>query len=138
MTTGRWHQISSLWHRALARPGEERHAYLQDACEGDESLQREIETLLAADAAPAIIDTPALLEATARAFAEDERPSLIGRRLGGFEIVSGLGTGGMGEVYRARDTKLGRDVALRCSPTHGHGNPSGWLASTVRHTFLRR
>jgi eukaryotic-like serine/threonine-protein kinase len=113
MTTDRWHRISSLYHAALARPRDERPAYLRDVCAGDESLQGEIESLLAADGEVAIVDTPAL-EGAARALAAD-RPSLVGRRLGAYQVTACLGTGGMGEVYRAHDARLGRDVAIKVS-----------------------
>src|SRR4029453_3550551 len=70
MTTDRWQQISALYHEALARPRDERPAYLRDACGGDESLHGEVEALLAADGEAALVDTPAL-EAAARALADE-------------------------------------------------------------------
>jgi eukaryotic-like serine/threonine-protein kinase len=81
-------------------------------CAGDELLQHEIESLLAHDGAPAIVDAPAVRVA-AKAFARRPGSTLIGRHLGAYEITAFIGAGGMGEVYRARDTKLSRDVALK-------------------------
>ncbi len=115
MKTDRWQQISALYHAVLARPGDERHAYLQEACAGDEPLQREVEALLAHDAGEALVDTPALA-AAAQALAAEPAGPLVGRRLGAYQVTSFLGAGGMGEVYRARDTKLGRDVAVKILP----------------------
>jgi eukaryotic-like serine/threonine-protein kinase len=115
MKTDRWQKISALYHAVLARPGDERHAYLQEACAGDEPLQREVEALLAHDAGEALVDTPALA-AAAQALAAEPAGPLVGRRLGAYQVTSFLGAGGMGEVYRARDTKLGRDVAVKILP----------------------
>ena len=113
MTTDRWQRISSVYHEALARPSAERHAYVRNACAGDESMQGEVEALLSADGEAALVDTP-VLEGAARALAAD-RPSLVGRRLGAYQVTACLGAGGMGEVYRAHDTRLGRDVAIKVS-----------------------
>jgi eukaryotic-like serine/threonine-protein kinase len=113
MTTDRWQRISSVYHEALARPSAERHAYVRNACAGDESMQGEVEALLSADGEAALVDTP-VLEGVARALAAD-RPSLVGRRLGAYQVTACLGAGGMGEVYRAHDARLGRDVAIKVS-----------------------
>jgi serine/threonine protein kinase len=78
-----------------------------------------VEALLAEDAgAENFLERPALqaLDAVAKVFGEDVGDSLIGRTLGSFQILSLIGKGGMGEVYSGRDTKLGRDVALKLLP----------------------
>ena len=115
MPTDRWQQISALYHEALARPRDERPAYVRDACAGDDSLKSEVEALLAVDREAALVDTPAL-EAAARAIADEAGPALIGRRLGAYQITAFLGAGGMGEVYKARDTRLDRTVAIKIIP----------------------
>jgi serine/threonine-protein kinase len=109
----RWQQIESLFEEALRRPADERDGWLRDACAGDAELHREVVSLLAnyhesggagpwAAAAAQLIVKPALLEP--------------GEYLGPYQIVSFVAAGGMGEVYRARDTRLKRDVALKVLP----------------------
>jgi len=104
---------------ALDRPPSERSRYLSEVCAGDEALRQEIEALLERSvSADKFLSAPAI-EIVARGMADaarDARRVLIGARLGAYEIVSLIGIGGMGEVYRARDTKLGREVAIKILP----------------------
>src|SRR2546427_12143955 len=114
----RWRHVERLYHDALTRDAGERAAFLREACAGDETLQREVESLLAyASDAQKFMDATAI-EVAAAAFLPSETMTrlLAGRRLGPYEMGSLLGSGGMGEVYRARDTKLGRDVAIKILP----------------------
>ena len=111
-------RISDLYHAALERALEERSAFLAQACDGDDALRQEMESLLANDSAAAPIwkhrrsdDRGSLADAGVRT-------QMIGRELGPYTILAPLGTGGMGEVYRARDSKLGRDVAIKILPSH--------------------
>ena len=71
----------------------------------------------------------AFRQPAAKVMAEDAPPSLIGRQLGSYMVLSLLGAGGMGEVYRARDTKLDRDVAIKILPDAFARDPTGWRAS---------
>jgi Tol biopolymer transport system component len=103
MDPQRWAKIESLYHAALAMEPSERPAYLADACE-ESGLRREVESLLAYSDAK--LETPVA----------PRHPLPSGFRLGSYEIKALLGVGGMGEVYRARDTKLKRDVALKVLP----------------------
>ena len=120
----RWQHVERLYHDALARDeGEARAAFLREACGGDEALRREVESLLEyATGAHAFMQAPAIESIDHRfsgagAGAGAARAALhVGQRLGPYEIGALLGAGGMGEVYRARDSKLGRDVAIKILP----------------------
>jgi serine/threonine protein kinase len=95
-------------------PGE-RDRFLQEAC-ADEEVRGEVESLLGCEAqADGFLEKPAL-EVTAEALAEGRARSMFGRALGHYQIVAFLGAGGMGEVYRARDSRIGRDVAVKVLP----------------------
>jgi serine/threonine protein kinase len=107
----RWQQIELLFQEALQRDPAERDAYVREACRGDSDLRREVASLLAnhrevsdfkpwaASAAAQLISGQASLQA--------------GQFLGPYEILAPIGAGGMGEVYKARDTRLKRDVAIK-------------------------
>lgn len=113
MDSARWQQIERLYHAALARPIEERAAFLSEACDGDETLKREVESLLAQPgSADGFFESPAIAVA-AQAVDDVSVPLLTGQRLGVYELQAPLGAGGMGVVYRALDTKLNRPVAIK-------------------------
>ena len=97
---------------ARALPGDERQGYLTRACGGNEALRLEVESLLASDdRAKTFLESPAVIDTT-----RHSSSTIEGQRLGVYQIQALLGAGGMGEVYRARDTKLERDVAVKFLP----------------------
>jgi len=114
VTPERWQRIEELFHAAQERPPEARQAFLTAACDGDESLQRDVESLLAQKDGTLFRDG---LPAAAAALVSDApRVSFEGRTLGSYTLGPLVGRGGMSDVYRARDPKLGRDVAVKILP----------------------
>jgi eukaryotic-like serine/threonine-protein kinase len=108
-------RVTDLYHAALTRAPEARSAFLKDACDGDESLRREVESLLRYESGAArFLEQPAAVVAAGAV----SRTHMLNRQLGPYTILAPLGSGGMGEVYRARDSKLGRDVAIKILPSH--------------------
>jgi serine/threonine protein kinase/Tol biopolymer transport system component len=108
MTPERWRQVTELFHAVRGRTGADRDALLANACRDDSTLRQEVETLLKGhDAAGSFGDTPVGASAA---------PLSPGTSFGTYRIDRLIGRGGMGEVYRARDTTLGRNVAIKVLP----------------------
>jgi eukaryotic-like serine/threonine-protein kinase len=111
MTPERWQQLKQLFQSALERNPGERSAFLAHACASDPSLRPEVESLIAShDQAADSIEAIAAEAATA--MLEDDR-AILGKPIGRYQVLSRIGRGGMGEVFLARDTTLGRKVALK-------------------------
>ena len=95
-----------MLHAALSRGESERVAFLGHACAGDVALRREVELLLAQQASMGgFLEDPAMAPA-AQLASETGASVLTGRRLGAYQVHERIGVGGMGEVYRARDTRV--------------------------------
>jgi hypothetical protein len=111
MNPDRWRRIEALFHSALERQPEQRAAFLARACAGDLQLQGEVELLLRQSRSP--VDEPAWKAAGDLLGRETNVDLPSGLRLGPFEILGLAGEGGMGAVYRARDSRLDRIVAIK-------------------------
>src|SRR5262245_58366362 len=116
MTPERWQEVERLYYAALQRAQSERAAFLSDACVGDPTLRRVVESLLAGEGVVDHVLGTAALRAAASLIGDDTASPLVGGQFGSYTIQSLLGAGAMGAVYRARDTKLGRDVAIQVLP----------------------
>ena len=122
MTTEQWERIQELYHAARSRPHGERDGFLDSACAGNRDLRRDVQELL---------DQPVSTDSFVHFFGGPARSQpvdnpgadLSGRRLGTYQVLSLLGKGGMGEVYRAHDTELDRDVAIKVFPATFTPNP---------------
>jgi serine/threonine protein kinase len=117
MEPERWKRIEDLYHAALDRDESARAAFLQESCNGEEDLRREVESLLYySQRADSFIETP-VLELAAESFANEDADGrvMLGRRIGQYELVAKLGSGGMGEVYRGvrADDQFHKEVAIK-------------------------
>jgi Tol biopolymer transport system component/predicted Ser/Thr protein kinase len=112
MSPDRLRQVEELYHSARERVAGQRGAFLAEACQDDEDLRREVESLLAQSVSEDVMERPAL--DLAGSLADETATQLtVGALLGPYRIESPLGAGGMGQVYKARDTRLDRSVAIK-------------------------
>src|SRR5437667_5064205 len=122
MTPARFQTIEEMFLAALDQEPDQVIAFLDTACEGDESLRREVETLLASDQrAGRFIEKSAVGLAT-KVIQNQQADSLVGRTIGHYKISESIGTGGMGEVYLATDITAGRKAALKLLPLRFTGD----------------
>src|SRR4029434_11265388 len=116
MKTERWEKVIDLFQSALEQAPEERAAFLDESCHGDEDMRREVESLLIShQRAENFIEAPAF-EAAPEFVPNDSGGALVGKLIGHYRIESLIGVGGMGEVYLARDERLGRKAAVKLLP----------------------
>src|SRR6266513_3701832 len=116
MKAARWEKVIDVFQSALERAPEERAAFLDEVCHDDEGMRREVESLLTShERAENFIEVPAFKVAPELA-TNDSADALVGKLLGHYRIESLVGVGGMGEVYLARDERLGRKAALKLLP----------------------
>ena len=118
VNSARRQQVESVYHSALAVNGGARDALLDELCAGDETLRREVVSLLKYEGrAQNFLSEPAI-HLAARAESAHGYALGAGTQVGAYRVLAPIGAGGMGDVYRARDTHLGRDVAIKILPTH--------------------
>ncbi len=118
-----WRQVKEVFEEALERPLAERSKFLDQACMSNRELREEVESLLKShDKAGSFMETPAVASA-AQSFLKEPPKLSAGQMVKHYEIVSLVGEGGMGEVYLAKDTVLGRRVALKLLPDYVSRNP---------------
>src|SRR5512132_2478105 len=116
MKAARWKKVFDLFQSAVERAPEERAAFLDESCHGDEGMRLEVESLLTShERAENFIEVPAF-EVAPELATTDSTDALVGKLLGHYCIESLIGVGGMGEVYLARDERLGRKAALKLLP----------------------
>src|SRR5207237_9466694 len=124
MNPERWRQIERIYHGALEQDSVQRESFVAQACESDDELRREVLALLAQPQEGDKLDQPAW-QAGAHLLAETVTPELkTGATIGAYRIEGFLGAGGMGQVYRAIDTRLNRSIAIKFL-SERLGNESG-------------
>jgi eukaryotic-like serine/threonine-protein kinase len=123
MTPERWREVERIFQAVLEREPSERSAFLDDMCAGDAELRHEVESLLDGHRPDDRFWESGALKEAARTLADEAPQPARGQRLGSYELIERIGAGGMGEVWRALDAALGRDVAIKILPSQFSRDP---------------
>jgi predicted ATPase/serine/threonine protein kinase len=113
MNPQRYQRVGEIYHAALDVPRDRRSGYLDEACQGDEQLRHEVESLLGANERAGEFITAPAIDVAAQLIAAQGGQASVSGRIGAYDILSLIGRGGMGEVYLAHDPRLGRKVAVK-------------------------
>src|SRR5438552_2202491 len=113
MTPKRWREVEEIYQSTMDCAPELRDAHLAAACGGDDDLRREVESLLKLNSSPVLVDGPAWQ--AAGELLDNDSIVAGGTQFGPYRVEGMLGAGGMGRVYRGRDTRLDREVAIKVS-----------------------
>jgi serine/threonine-protein kinase len=117
MSPDRLRQIEEIYHAAVELPADDRVSFLNTRCGDDAELRREVESLLSFDrTSDSLLDSSP--DALAAELLSEQEAEIVGRQIGRYQVLSLLGKGGMGEVFLAADTSLGRKIALKLLPAH--------------------
>ena len=126
-------RVTAVFEAAVLLEPAERLSFVRKACADDSDLRRQVESMLADVDQPVVVDRP--VDEAIADLMDDDRPVVIGRQFGPYRVESLLGVGGMGEVYRATDTVLGRQVAIKILPSDVAADPA-WVARFRREAQM--
>ena len=139
MEPQRWQEIDRIFASVLELKPDRRAAFLAKACGDDEELRAEVESLLAHDLPEGLVGGPSVQEASRLLEKMADRKAVSpNTHLGRYKILSQIGSGGMGEVYLARDPKINRDVAIKVLPAAFSSDPerNNYVVSGDGQRFL--